>query len=174
MIDITSGHNISKNNKNLLFSAVLSWFHLAATLRWSHHDLGVPPLWNNRYHHVYLGWVSTDLLEVLVQKCLNHFEIIWPCYDLEMTSPWPWNNSPIKPHTYPCHHVYLAWVLTYNIYFYTTLKVKDTLLLWPLVTLSMHWNSADHLKVTWYIIRLKKIWSTKAPRGEGGTGGAKV
>ena len=44
MIDITSEHNVSKNNKNQLFSVVLSWFHLAVTLRWSHHDLGVTPL----------------------------------------------------------------------------------------------------------------------------------
>ena len=46
MIDIISEHNVSTNNKNLLFSAVLSWFHLAVTLGWSHHDLGVTPLWN--------------------------------------------------------------------------------------------------------------------------------
>ena len=45
MIDITNEHNVSKNNKNQLFSTVLSWFHQAVTLRWSHHDLGVTPLW---------------------------------------------------------------------------------------------------------------------------------
>ena len=46
MIDITSEHNVSKNHKNHLFSAVLSWFHLTVTLRWSHYDLGVTHLWN--------------------------------------------------------------------------------------------------------------------------------
>ena len=127
----------------------------------------------NRSHHVYLGWVSTDLLEVLVQKCsVNHFEMIWPCYDLEMTLPWPWDNSPMIPSTYPCHHVYLAWVSTYLCLYHP--KGQNTLLRWPLVTLSMHRKSADHLKVTWYIIKFKKKLSTKVPRGEGGAGGPKV
>ena len=60
MIDITNEHNVNKNNKNQLFSAVLSWFHLAVTLRWSQHDLrdNSPMEPNaNRCHHVYLGWV---------------------------------------------------------------------------------------------------------------------
>ena len=42
----SSEHNVSRNNENQLFSVVLSWFHLAVTLRWSHHDLVVTPLWN--------------------------------------------------------------------------------------------------------------------------------
>ena len=35
----------------------------------------------------------------------------------------------------------------------------------------MYRKSADHLKVAWYIIRLKKIWSTKVPGGGGGGSG---
>ena len=46
MIDITSEHNVSKNNQNQLFSASLSWLNLSVTLRWSQHDLGLTPLWN--------------------------------------------------------------------------------------------------------------------------------
>ena len=36
-----------------------------------------------------------------------------------------------------------------------------------LVTLSMHRKSADQLKLTWYKVRLKKMWSTKIPGGGG-------
>ena len=59
MIDITSEHNVSENNQNQLSSDVLGWFHLAVT----------SPMEPNTSwcHHVYLGWVSTDVLEVLVQ-----------------------------------------------------------------------------------------------------------
>ena len=51
--------------------------------------------------------------------------------------------------------------ISYITHSYTTLRVKSTILRWPLVPLSMHRKSSDHLKVTWYIVRLKKIWSTK-------------
>ena len=57
--------------------------------------------------------------------------------------------------------------ISYITHSYTTLRVKGTILRWPLVPLSMHRKSSDHLKVTWYIVRLKKIWSTKISRGEG-------
>ena len=113
--------------------------------------------------HVYLGWVSTELYEVLVQQSiLNRFELIWHCYDLEMTLPRPWDNSPMKSTTNLCHHVYL-----YMTHSYTTLRVKGTILRWPLVTLSMHRKSADLLKVTWHIVRLKKYGLQKYPRGGG-------
>ena len=89
-----------------------------------------------------------------------------------MTLPWPWDNYPMKPTTNPCHHVYLAWVSTclYMTHSYKTLRVKGTILWWPLVTLSMHRKYADPLKLTWYIVRFKKKWSTKIPRGGGGGG----
>ena len=51
---------------------------------------------------------------------------------------------------------------------YTTLSVKGTILRWPLVTLSMHRKSADHLKVTWYIVRLKK-YGLQNTQGGGGS-----
>ena len=39
----------------------------------------------------------------------NRFAQIWSCCDLEMTAPWPLDNSPMKPNTNPCHHMYLGW-----------------------------------------------------------------
>ena len=120
MIDITSEHNVSKNNKNKLFSAVLSWFHLAVTLTWSQHDVGVTPLWNQ---------TPTD---VIMCTWVWFWPIYWKCwsnnvvstvlrwFDLAMTLRWPYHdhwwpldNSPMKPNTHPCHHVYLTWVSTY-------------------------------------------------------------
>ena len=97
-------------------------------------------------------------------------------FDLAMTLRWPYHDLRINPlwNPTPTHVTMCTWLGFRPIYFYTTLKVKGTLLPWPLVTLSMHRKSADHLKVTWYIIRLKKIWSTKVPRGRGGTDGPKV
>ena len=81
----------------------------------------------------------------------------------------------MKPTTNPCHHVYLAWVSTY---------LYDTFLYHPKGQgyhtsmtpgdLTLHRKYADHLKVTWYIVRLKKIWSTKIPRGKGGGEGLRL
>ena len=122
--------------------------------------------------------------------------MIWACYDLEMTLPWPWNNSlPSKHKTYvwhfalldqrlvnvmqmlcvywvgnakPIHVTMYTWLGFRPIYFSTTLRVKGTPLRWPLVTLSKHRKFADHLKVTWYIIRFKKYGLQKYPGGRGG------
>ena len=95
----------------------------------------------NRCHHVYLDWIPTDLLEVLVQwSTFNHFELIWTCCDLEMTLSWPWDNSPMKPNTYSCHHVYLAWVSSDLLLYHP--RVKGTILRWPVVTFSMYRKSA--------------------------------
>ena len=96
----------------------------------------------------------------------NHYPRAPARYDLEMTLPWAWDNSPIKSNTYPCHHVYLAWVSTYLFLYHP--NGQGYLNRWPLVTLTMCRKSADHLKVTWYIIRLKTNWSTKVSRGGGG------
>ena len=168
MIDITSEDNVSKNNKKL-FSAVLSWFYLAVTLRWSLHDLGVNLLWNQTPTHVimctwvgfwpiYWKWWSNNVVSTILR---------W--FDYAMTLRWPYHDLGIIPlwNPTPTHVTMCTWLEFLPIYFYTTLRVKGTLLWWPLVTLSMHRKSADHLKVTWYIIRFKKIWSTKVPRGGG-------
>ena len=79
---------------------------------------------------VYLGWVPSKLFEVLVQySILNRFELIWPWCDLEMTLPWSWDNSHMKHSTNPCHHAYLDY------YTHLHVRVKDTILCCPLVTL---------------------------------------
>ena len=52
IIYISSEHNVSKNNKNKLFSTVLSWFNLAVTLRWPWHNFWRAPLWNPAPTHV--------------------------------------------------------------------------------------------------------------------------
>ena len=120
-----------------------------------------------------------------MSSCVLGFRpIYWKCwsnnvvatilrwFDLVTTLRWPYHDLGITPNTY--HVTMCTWIGFRPIYFYTTLRIKGTLLRWPLVTLSMHRKSADHLKVTWHIIRLKKIWSTKVPRGRGGEGRPKV
>ena len=174
MIDITSEHNVSKNNQNQLFVAVLSWFHLAVTLRWSQHDLGITPLWNQTATDVIMcTWVG---FRPIYWKCWsnNVVSTILGWFDLAMTFRWPYHDLGITPLWYPTptHVTMNTWLGFRPIYFYTTLRVKGTLLRWPLVTLSMHSKSADHLKVTWYIIGLKKYGLHKylVGRGEGGGG----
>ena len=54
---------------------------------------------------------------------------------------------------------------SYMTHSYTTLSVKGTILRWPLVTLSMHRKSADQLKETWHIVRLKKYGLQKYAGG---------
>ena len=85
-------------------------------------------------------------------------------FDLGMTLIWPpvWNPPPTHVTTCTC----LGFRPSYMTHSYTTLRVKGTLLRWPLVTLSMYKKSADHLKVTWYIVRLKNM-VYKIPRGGG-------
>ena len=63
-IDISSELNWSKINKNWLFSPILSWFYFAVTLSWPWGDTPVKP---NPIpcHHVYLGWDSSNVFEVL-------------------------------------------------------------------------------------------------------------
>ena len=92
MIDITSEHNVSKNSKNQLFSAVLSWFHLAVTLRWSQHDLAVTPLWNQTpTDAIMCTWVG---FRPICWKCWSNnvlsSSLSW--FDLDMTLIWPWYN----------------------------------------------------------------------------------
>ena len=74
----------------------------------------------------------------------------------------------------PTHVTMSTWLGFRPIYFYTILRVKSTLLRWPLVTLSMYNKSADHLKVTWYIIRKINMVYKSTRGGGGGTGGPKV
>ena len=161
MIDITSEHNVSKNNKNQLFLAALSWFHLSVTLRWSQHDLEVTLLCNQTATDVIMcTWVG---FRPIYWKCWsnNVVSTILRWFDLASTLRWPYHDLEITPlwNPTPTHVTICTWLGFRPIYFYTTLRVKGTLLTWPLVTLSMHRKSADHLKVTWYITRLKK-WST--------------
>ena len=59
IIYISSEHNVSKNNKNKLFSTVFSWFDLDVTLRWPYHDLWITPIWNPAPTHVTMcTWVG--------------------------------------------------------------------------------------------------------------------
>ena len=99
IIYITSEHNASKNNRNKLFSTVLSWFDLAVTLRWCHHYLGIIPIWNQTPTDVTMcTWIG---FWPIYWKCwsnnvhctFNHFELISPCCDLQMTLPLRWDNS---------------------------------------------------------------------------------
>ena len=147
MIDITSEHNVSKNNQNQLSSAVLSWFHLAVALRWSQHDLGVTPLWNQTPADVIMcTWVAS---RPIYWKCLsnNVVSTILRWFDLAMTLRWPFHDFGITPiwNPTPTHVTMCTWPRFRPIYFCTTLRVKGTLLRGPLVTLSMHRN----LQTTW-------------------------
>ena len=107
MIDITSEHNVSKNNKNQLFSAVLSWFHLAVTLRWSDHDIGIrTPLWNQTPTDVIMcTWVglrpiywkcwSNNVVSTILRWLDLAMTLRWPYHDLEITL---WNHLPRSPY----------------------------------------------------------------------------
>ena len=90
-------------------------------------------------------------------------------FDLAMTLRWPYHDLGITPLWNPTltHVTMCTWPGFRPIYFYTTPRVKGILLRWPLVTLSMHRKSADHLKVTWFIIRFKKnmFYKSSLPRG---------
>ena len=56
---ISCEHNVRKNNKNKLFSTVLSWFDFAVTLRYPYRDLRITPLWNPRPTYVTMcTWVG--------------------------------------------------------------------------------------------------------------------
>ena len=107
-------------------------------------------------------------------KCWSNIVVstILRWFDLAMTLRWPYHDLVITPlwNPTPTHVTMCTWLGFRPIYFYTTLRVKGTLLRWHLVSLFEHSKSADHLKVTWYIIGFKKIWSTKVPRGGGGRG----
>ena len=74
IVYISSEHNVSKNNKNNLFSTILSRFDLVVTLRWPHHDLWITSLWNPTPTHVTMcTWVGFR-------------SIYWKC----------WSNNPFK------------------------------------------------------------------------------
>ena len=80
----------------------------------------------------------TFQVNIIVEKLqkgaiFDRFELIWPCCDLEMTLPWPWGNSHMKPNLNPCHHVYLCWVptdllevlgISQNVYFLNIFQTK--------------------------------------------------
>ena len=129
--------------------------------------------------------------DVIMCIWVGFWPIYWKCwsnnivstilrsFDLAMTLTWPHHDLGITPlwNPTPTHVTMCTWLEFRPIYFYTTSRVKGTLLLWPLVTLSVHRKSADHLKVTWYIIMLKKNMVFKSTRGGGGgdcTDGPKV
>ena len=107
--------------------------------------------WSNNLFSTVLIWF--DLVMTLIRLY----------QDLRITPLW----NPRPTHVTRC--TWLEFRPSYMTHSYTTLRVKCSILRWPLVTLSMHGKSADPLKVTWYIVRLKKIWSTKIPRGVGGS-----
>ena len=172
IIYISSEQNVSKNNKNKLFPNVLSWFDLAVTLKLPYHDLGITPLWYQTPTDVTMcTWVG---FRPSYWKCWsnNLFSTGLSWFDLAMTFRWPDQDLGITPlwNPPPTHVIMCTWLEFWPSYMphsYTTLRVKGTILRWPLVTLAMHGKSVDHLKVTWYIIRLKKIWFTKITRGGG-------
>ena len=164
---------LAKTTKIRFFPTVLSWFDPAVTLKWPHHDLGITPLWYQTATDVTMCtsvgfWQS-------YWKCLsnNLFSTVLSWFDLAMTLGWPYQDLGITPlwNPPPTHVTMCTWLdfrPSYMTHSYTTLRVKGAVLRWPLVTLSMHRKSADHLKVAWYIVRLKKIWFIKTPRGRGG------
>ena len=110
---------------------------------------------------IYWKCWSNNVVSTILRSFDLAMTLIWPHHDLGITHLW----NPTPTHVTMC-----IWLGFRPIYFYTTLRVKDTLLLWPLVTLSMHRKSSDHLKVTWYIIRFKKNMVYKSTQGEGGGG----
>ena len=102
----------------------------------------------------------------------NLFSTVLSWFDLVMTLRWPYQDLGITPlwNPRPAHVTMCTWLEfrpSYMTHSYTALRVKGTILRWPLVTLSMHRKSADHLKVTWYMVKLKKKWFTKIPGGGG-------
>ena len=102
----------------------------------------------------------------------NLFSTVLSWFDLVMTLRWPHQDLGITPlwNPRPTHVTMCTWLKFRPGYMtpsYTTLRVKGTILWWPLVTLSMHRKSADCLKVTWYIVRLKNM-VYKNTRGGGG------
>ena len=161
---------VAKQPRSAIFSAVLSWFHRAVTLRWSQHDLGVtPPRHQTPTDVIMCTWVG---FRPIYWNCWsnNVVPIILRWFDLVLTLRWPYHDLRITLlwNPTPTHVTMCIWLGFRPIYVYTTLRVKGTLLRWPLVTLSMHRKSADHLKVTWSIKRLKKYGLQKYPGGGGG------
>ena len=139
------------------------------TLIWFQHDIGVTPLCNQTPTDVIMcTWVG---FRPIYWKCLsnNVVSTILRWFDLALTFRWPYHDLGITllGNPTPTHVTMSTWLGFQPIYFYTTLRVKDTLLRWPLVTLSMQRKCTDHLKVTWYIIRLKKCGLQKYPGGGG-------
>ena len=101
----------------------------------------------------------------------NLFSTVLSSFDLVITLRRPYQDlgiTPYETHDRPMDGTMCTWLEfrpSYMTHSYTTLRVKGTILRWPLVTLSMHRKSADHLKVTWYIVRLKKYGLQKYPGG---------
>ena len=101
----------------------------------------------------------------------NLFSTVLSWFDLVMTLRWPYQDLGITPlwNRRPSHVTMCTWLEfrpSYMTHSYTTLRVKGTILRWPLVTLSMHRKSAVHLKVTWYIVVKKMVY--KNNQGGGG------
>ena len=110
-----------------------------------------------------------------IKCCSNNlFSIVLSWFDLVITLRWPYKDLEITPlsNPRPTHVTMCTWLQfqpSYMTHSYTTLRVKSPILRSPLVTLSMHRKFADHLKVTWCIVRLKKIYGIqKYPGGVGG------
>ena len=110
------------------------------------------------FRPIYWKCWSNNVLSTFLRWFAHAVTLRWPYHDLGITPLW----NPTPTHATMC-----TWLGFRPIYFYTTLRVKGTILRWSLVNLSMHRKYADHLKVTWYIIRLKNIWCAKMPRGSG-------
>ena len=138
-------------------------------LKWPYHDLGITPMVPNTKRCHMCTWVGFRLSYM---KCwsYNIFSTVLSWFYLVITLRWPYQDLGITPlwNARPTHVTMCTWLEfrpSYITHSYTTLRVKGTILRWPLVTLSMHRKSADHLKVTWYIVSLKIYGLQKYPGG---------
>ena len=140
------------------------------TLKWPYHDLGITPLWYQTPTDVTMcTWVG---FWTSYMKCWsnNLFSTVLSWFDLAMTLRWPYQDIGITPiwNPQPTLVTMCTWLEfrpSYMTHSYTTLRVKSTIRRWPLVTLCMHRKSADHLKVTWYIVKFKKNMIYKDTQG---------
>ena len=173
IIYTTSEHNVSKNHQNKVFSTVLCLFDLSVTLRWSHHDLGITPQWNQTPTDVIMcTWFGS---RPIYWKCWsnNVLSTLLNWFNIAVTFRCPYHDLGITPlwNPTPTHFTMCTWLGFRPIYFYTTqgfnLPYFDD---HTSMILFMHSKSADHLKVTWYIMRFEKIWCTTITSGGGGGG----
>ena len=150
---------VQKSTKNKIFSAVLSRFYLAVILTWPCNDFGVTTMWNTTpFQHVYLGWTLSDVINVLLaigQKItsvcyLDHFFHIRQYWHKDEGRGMGAKNTST---------LYVIPVTSQGCFCVG--------LCCDLGICGPPESNVAHNKV-------KKIWSTKYPRGEEGGGGVQV